>query len=90
MQSDESDNEEKSKSDENHKVTKVENVDELELHDELSNDSWTQPVLRGKFNNQPISIQLVLKRTFISFPLFKISWSHIFEYFLNKKCRNKK
>ena len=48
MQSDESDNEEKSKSDKNHKVTKVENVDELELHDELSNDSWTQPVLRGK------------------------------------------
>ena len=48
MQSDESENEEKSKSDKNHKVTKVENVDELELHDELSNDSWTQPVLRGK------------------------------------------
>ena len=48
LQSDESDNEEKSKSDKNHKVTKVENVDELELHDELSNDSWTQPVLRGK------------------------------------------
>jgi len=47
LQSDESDNEEKSKSDENHKVTKVENVDELELHDELSNDSWTQPVLRA-------------------------------------------
>ena len=90
MQSDESDNEEKSKSDENHKVTKVENVDELELHDELSNDSWTQPVLRGKLYNQPISIQLVLKRTFISFPLFKISWSHIFEYFFNKKCTNKK
>ena len=81
MQSDESDNEEKSKSDENHKVTKVENVDELELHDELSNDSWTQPVLRGKLYNEPISIQLVLKRTFISFPLLKISWSHIFEYF---------
>ena len=51
MQSDESDNEEKSKSDKNHKVTKVENVDELELHDELSNDSWTQPVLRGKFQS---------------------------------------
>lgn len=47
LQSDESDNEEKSKSDKNHKVTKVENVDELELHDELSNDSWTQPVLRA-------------------------------------------
>lgn len=47
LQSDESDNEEKSKSDKNHKVTKVENVDELDLHDELSNDSWTQPVLRA-------------------------------------------
>jgi len=49
LQSDESDTEEKSKSDKNHKVTKVENVDELELHEEceLSNDSWTQPVLRA-------------------------------------------
>ena len=79
MQSDESDNEEKSKSDENHKVTKVENVDELELHDELSNDSWTQPVLRGKLSTNQHSARAKTYIYFIStFQNFLVAYFRIF------------